>query len=338
MATLIFLSVMILLGTTALVTGLKNEANPNMKRDEFHTRKAIRKIAFTTSGVVFLIATVFGIFSCTTQVDDGKVGVVQAFGKYENTTLSPGIHLIAPWKGVEEVDTRIESYTFSNDEGNSLSGPISAQAKGGGNLAIELTIQTAPSAATAPQLLREVAGDWLGTITLPAVRSCTRDATFDMTVEEAFSSMRSVIGERVFDCVESKGAELGIVVYDVLIRDVDPGESVRARIDEKQGAEQELQRASIELQQKEIEARQEAVKAFGISQAEQIVACGGVPGKDEAGETIIIPNESCEEQFSAEYLQWLYINQLDQIDGVVILPPEFDGQLFVQTPQPATAE
>jgi regulator of protease activity HflC (stomatin/prohibitin superfamily) len=126
-------------------------------------------------------------------------------------------------------------------------------------------------------------------------------------------------------------------MFDVLIRDVDPGAAVKQAIDAKQQAEQNLQRAAITLQEEEIKAQQEAVRAFGISQAEQIVACGGVESADEDGNTVIVPNETCEDQFSAEYLQWLYINALSDVDGVVILPPEFDGNLFVQTPPaPAT--
>lgn len=280
-----------------------------------------------------LCLVVTGMASVAT-ISDGQVGVVQSFGRYDDDTLSPGLHLVAPWKSVIEVDTRIQSYTFSDDSEESISGPISTQADGGGNLSVELTIQTAPSAATAPDLLREVAGDWLGTVTMPAVRSCTRDSTVDLTVEEAYTTERAVIGDRILECVEGKGDDLGLVVFDVLIRDVDPGAAVRERIDAKQAAEQELQQASIDLQKKEIEAQQEAVEAFGLSQAEQIVACGGVSTEGPDGEPVIIPNETCEDQFSQEYLQWLYIQQLDRIDGVIIVSPEFDDQLFVQVPSP----
>lgn len=290
--------------------------------------------AFGFAAAAFIVGLLLASFTMLQTISDGEVGVVQTYGKYSDTTLSPGLHMVSPHRNVVKVDTRIQSYTFSADAEESISGPITAQAAGGGNLSIELTIQTAPSADRSPELLRSVAGDWLNTITLPEVRSCTRDATTDLTVEEAYTTERTLIGERIFECVSTKSDEVGLVVYDVLIRDVDPGQRVKDEIDTKQSAEQALQRAGIELQQKEIEAQQEAVEAFGLSQAEQIVACGGTQGEGPDGEPIIIPNVECEDQFSQEYLQWLYINQLDQIDGVVVVPPEFDDQLFVTIPSP----
>lgn len=292
----------------------------------------LRKGALTVS--FLLLGTLFA-FSITTQVPDGHAGIVRSFGKYEDVPLQPGISLIAPWKSVTDVDTRVQSFTFSDTDSNSVGGSIPAQALGGGNLTIDLTIQAAPSTETAPALLKTVGDDWFTVIGRPAARSCVRDAPTDLTVEESYTTGRPLIAERILACFADKVELRGIKVFDVLLRDVDPGAQVRQAIDDKQQAQQELQRAAIRLQQEELTAQQEAVKAFGISQAEQIVACGGVQSTDENGNPSIKPNDECGDQFSTEYLQWLYINQLSQVDGVVILPPEFDGQLFVSTPPPS---
>lgn len=269
--------------------------------------------------------------STVTIVDDGKVGVTRAFGQYGDETLQPGFNLILPWESVQQIDTRIKSYTFSDDAAEAISGPITAQADGGGNLRIEHTVQLVVEKATADDLLREVGGDWFDVVVLPAIRSCTRDATVGLTLEQAYTTERATIGTATLSCVAERVERFGVQIVDVLIRDVDPGQAVRDAIDAKQQAEQDLQRAAIQTRVVEEEARQEAIRSFGISQAEQIIACGGQETRREDGETVIIPNETCEDQFSLEYLQWLYIQQLSNIDGVVILPPEFDGQLFVQT-------
>lgn len=293
----------------------------------------VKRQAAIGLALVGAAALVLG-FTAVTIVPDGHVAVTRAFGQF-GRTLQPGFNLIAPWESTVEMDTRVQSFTFSDDTDEAISGPITGQALGGGNLTVEHTIQLAPSTTEADDLLRQVGSDWFEIIALPAIRSCTRDATTTLTLEQAYTSGRAQIGDTTEQCVTDQVGPRGVNVFGVLIRDVDPGPTVRAAIDSKQEAEQNLQRAEITLRQTEVLARQEAVRAFGISQAEQIIACGGreVEGNDSNGNpvTVIEPNESCDDQFSAEYLQWLYIQQLADIDGVVILPPEFDGQLFVNT-------
>ena len=284
-------------------------------------------------GVLLLIAVVMLFFMMTTIVDDGKVGVTKSFGEYGAETLEPGVHIVMPWEDVQQIDTRVKSYTFSANAEESISGPIAAQAKGGGNLLIEQTIQLNVNKETADDLLREVGSEWFNTIVLPPIRSCTRDSSVGLTLEQAYTSGRGEIAANTLECVTDKVEKYGITILDVLIRDVDPGQAVKAAIDEKQKAEQDLQRASVQTRVVEEEARQESIRAFGTSQAEQIIACGGTETQTEEGETIIVPNAECEDQFSDEYLQWLYINELSKIQGTVILPPEFNGNLFVETGQ-----
>ncbi|MBU2101208.1 prohibitin family protein [Patescibacteria group bacterium] len=280
---------------------------------------------------IFAFAGILLLFATIKFVPDEHVGVTRAFGVYSKTTRAPGVNLIWPWESMVLVDGRIKAYTFSSDEG-SIDGPIQAQASGGGNLTIELTVQAIVTKETADNLIRTIGTNWFEVIVLPPIRSCTRDAPVNLTLEDAYTTKRTALGTNTFDCLVDKVTPHGITIIDVLIRDVDPGLAVRTAIDEKQSAEQQLQRASITLLEEEVKARQEAVRAYGISQAEQIVACGGVQTIDAEGNSVIVPNASCEDQFSAEYLQWLYINALSEISGVVILPPEFNGNLFVQTP------
>lgn len=296
-----------------------------------------RNIAKGISGGVFALAMIFLLMMVITIVDDGKVGVTRAFGEYGEETLQPGINFILPWETVSQVDTRVKSYTFSNNAEESISGPISAQARGGGNLQIEQTVQLQVDKETADDLLREVGSDWFNTVVLPPIRSCTRDSSVHLTLEQAYTSGRGEISTNTMKCVSESVNPYGITLLDVLIRDVDPGQAVKTAIDEKQQAEQNLQKAAIQTRVVEEEARQESIRSYGLSNAEQIVACGGTETTKEVDGktlTIIVPNEECEQQFSQEYLQWLYINELSKIQGAVILPPEFDGNMFIQTPQP----
>lgn len=300
--------------------------------------------AFAGGIVVGLLGTLMLVFNTVHIVNDGHVGVTKAFGEYGEETLDPGINFVAPWVNVHEESTQIKEFTFaSNDAGqreeNAIGPALTSQAEGGGNLTYDMTVQYSLRADEADNVLVDIGSDWESVILYPAARSCGRDATGELSVEEAFTSGRGDIATNNIECLQGK-VEPYVTIQDVLVRDVDPGAQVKQAIDDKQKADQAVQQAIIDIGKKEAEAQQLAVEAFGISNAEQIIACGGTESTIESavtGEeiTIILPNDECEDQFSEEYLQWLYINQLSEIDGVVILPPEFDGELFIQTPQPS---
>ena len=48
---------------------------------------------------------------------------------------------------------------------------------------------------------------------------------------------------------------------------------------------------------------------------------------------VAVPNDTCEEQFSDEYLDWLYINQLQNVDTLIVVDREIatSGSLIVDT-------
>ena len=279
------------------------------------------------SGVALVLGSLFMFVPMVTFVPDGSVGVTRAFGEY-GRELGAGPHLLLPWETTVELDGKVKSWEFANGE-DAVDGPISAQASGGGNLVIDLTVQTRISPDNAASLLRNVGTDWFNVIVRQSTRSCVRNSASALTVDDAYGEGRALLDSAAEECIRAGIEPHGITLIDVLIREVDPGQAVRASIDLKQQSEQEVLRASINVQLAEAEARAEAIRAFGVSNAEQIVACGGTESVDDSGNSIIIPNAECEDQFSDEYLQWLYINQLSEVDGTVILPPEFDGTLFI---------
>ena len=69
------------------------------------------RIAAGVVGAVFVVAT---IFSCSTVVSTRNVGIVTTMGR-PNGELSNGLHLVAPWQDVTEMDGAIQLQKF---EGN----------------------------------------------------------------------------------------------------------------------------------------------------------------------------------------------------------------------------
>lgn len=318
-----------------------------MRRSEAVT-KSVRWFGLAVAGVALLV---MGLTSIT-RVKDGHVAGVSTFGVYSDTTLKPGLNVIAPWQSTTKLDGRLQcrKYGFpaasgTDSETQPFSTAVSAQAKGGGNLVIDMSVCTQADPDKAVSLLREIGPDYISVLLSTKPRSCLRDAAKETTVDEAIGEKRSELGLATLECTNLFTQPRGLNVVDVQISDVDPGDAVKRSIDAKEQAEKEVQLAETKLRQASIDAQAQAVEAFGISQAEQIVACGGseqvetITGVDgaETDITTITPNDECEDQFSEEYLQWLMIGQLDKINGLVILPSDVGDNLILSVPEVAPA-
>ena len=63
--------------------------------------------------VAIVLALVFIGFASFTTIPTGHTGIVTSFGRVENYTLDSGVHLIAPWKSVIEMDNREQRVQFN---------------------------------------------------------------------------------------------------------------------------------------------------------------------------------------------------------------------------------
>lgn len=65
--------------------------------------------------VALVLALIWGGFACTTQVSTRNVGIITTFGR-PGAELSNGIHLVAPWQSVTEMDASIQQENFTGDQ------------------------------------------------------------------------------------------------------------------------------------------------------------------------------------------------------------------------------
>lgn len=306
---------------------------------------------FAVCGILAIIALGFSSYN---RVDEGHVGIPVTFGQ-AGASVEPGAHWLAPWTSVVEMDTRLQETTFSGDT------VIRARAVGGGEVLIDTTVQWKLDPSAAPDVYRQV-GDMdtlRARVVNPAIRECVRNAPFELnlTPEEAATSGRVAIAEFSYDCISEDVSTNGVQLRSnlegegdgVKIRNVDPGEAVRAAIEAKTVAEQQLQQRAVDLEAAEVQAQIDAVNASAINDAERIIACGSEeianPDYDSEGNgdeprTLIVPSDECGEQFSPEYLQWLWITTFgapengDQI--IVCETGTCDGLILNASPQAAT--
>jgi regulator of protease activity HflC (stomatin/prohibitin superfamily) len=227
--------------------------------------------------VCLLLSVLMGLWSCVETVPASHTGIPVAFGEV-HPALSPGVHFVAPWTDVHNFETRQQEITFAgNGEGDTYS-VINTQAAGGGNLTMEMTVQFQIVEDQADSLYEEIGTDYLGRSLLPLARSCPRDEAARFSIGELFgvgegagaetapttevpdsdqveAAARRQLADGILSCMTNNEQHVGIEIIDVLIRDLDPGETVRGAIDDKIAAEQAEQQALVDERTAATEAR-----------------------------------------------------------------------------------
>lgn len=157
---------------------------------------------------------------------------------------------------------------------------------------------------------------------VPQVRSEVRNIVSLYGAEEVYSGGRAQMETQIASELTTKLAREGIILTDVLIRNIEFSQEFTDAIERKQIAEQEAQRAVFLVQQAEQAAEQVRVEAKGRADAAVIEATG-------EGESIIIRAEAEAEALqlinsvlseNPNLLQWQYINELGDNVRLILLP------------------
>lgn len=234
-------------------------------------------------------------------VDPGRVGVPVLFGDVKKT-LPAGFHVVNPFLDIVEMDVRTQETTFHGDSA------IQAKSADGQNLVVDVTTQYHLDTGMAGDIYETVGENYFETLMLPSIREQVRNCAANYTAVRAFTVDRANLSDCALERVAGDVENRGLVVEDVKIRDVDPGETIRKAIERKLEAEQELQRKDFERQTAEKDAEIRRTEAQGIADAQEIIRS----------------------TLTNEYLQYEYIQRLkDLVDSpnnsTVILP--FDQNL-----------
>jgi regulator of protease activity HflC (stomatin/prohibitin superfamily) len=194
-------------------------------------------------------------------------------------TLYPGVHFVVPL--VERVDlfnTRDQLFTTGIDEdslakGSAKGEALNVQAKEGLTLGLAITVryQIDPKRldyieANLPQPLEKE-------IVPPVVATAWRELVPGYTVREVFSAKREEVRQRSAEIIRKRLAADGIVVKEVMLRDVQLPEEYAKGLESLLLKEQENDRMGVEteIHQKQIkitEADADAAKVQEVKQAE----------------------------------------------------------------------
>ncbi len=228
--------------------------------------------------IVGLIFILLGILNaCVKQIDAGEVGVKVLFGSIQSDVMGSGLHFINPLLDVKKLDVKTQNYTMSgvHDEGNkSGDDAIRVLTSDGLEVTIDLTVLYRVVSGDAPKLLRETGDDYRDKIVRPITRTKIRDNAVYYQAVDLFGSKRDVFQQRIYKSIEEDFKKRGLMLEQLLIRNITLPNSVKASIESKINAEQDAKKMEFVLLKEKQEAERKRVEAQGIADYQRIINTG----------------------------------------------------------------
>jgi regulator of protease activity HflC (stomatin/prohibitin superfamily) len=228
--------------------------------------------------LVGLGLVVLGILtSCIKQIDAGQIGVKSIFGKVQNDVLTSGLTFVNPLVDVNKIDIKTQNYTMSgvHNEGDVAGDDaIRVLTADGLEVVIDLTVLYRVMATEAPMLVKETGMDFKDKVVRPITRTKIRDNAVYYTAVDLYSTRRDEFQTRIFKTIESDFKKRGLVLEQLLVRNITLPATVKASIEEKIKAEQDAQKMEFVLQKEKQEAERKRVEAQGIADYQRIMSSG----------------------------------------------------------------
>lgn len=253
--------------------------------------------------LIFILAgfLIWLFFASVIIVDAGETGVYSLFGKVKDEELRSGFHLVIPLAKVTKMSIRTEEYTMSiaQGEGKKFSADaITSLTKEGLSVDLDMTILYRLEEEKASDVYRELGLSYDEKIIRPTIRTSIRDIIAQYNSKDIYSEKREEAANMILKSVETMLRPRGIIVEQVLLRNVALPANLANSIQEKLQAEQQAQKYEYLLQTEKKEKERKIIEAEGQRDAQKII------------------NES----LTPNYLYYLYIKELKDREGTIYVP------------------
>lgn len=258
---------LLILGLVALIVGFQ------LSRADNPVQKFSNPLRIAGVLLLLLGASV----SMFKVIDAGQVGVKTLFGKVENDVLYSGLNVVNPLVEVTNFDTKTQNYTMSgiHDEGTKAGDDaIRVLSSDGLEVTIDLSVLFKVRATEAPRILKEIGNDYLDKIVRPISRTAIRDNAVYYEAVALYSTKRQEFQDKIFKTINESFAKRGLVLEQLLVRNITLPESVKKSIESKINAEQDAQKMTFVLQKERQEAERKRVEAQGIADYQRILSTG----------------------------------------------------------------
>jgi regulator of protease activity HflC (stomatin/prohibitin superfamily) len=180
-----------------------------------------------------------------------------------------------PFADVILYNVQTQNYTMSgvhnegDKEGDDAIRVLSAD---GLEVVIDLTVLFKVMPSEAPRIYRELGADYINTIVRPVSRTKIRDNAVYYDAVALYSTKRDEFQDRIFKTIAADFKKRGLILEQLLVRNINLPNSVKQTIESKINAEQEAQKMQFVLQKEKQEAERKRVEAQGIADYQKIIS------------------------------------------------------------------
>jgi regulator of protease activity HflC (stomatin/prohibitin superfamily) len=233
-------------------------------------------------------------------IEDGEVGVSKSFGKIKDEPVGQGVVIQVP------VVRTVETWNVKLQELKETAQVPSSEGLIVG-LDTSLLFQVLPESA--PTIRQTIGWNYVDLLIVPYFRSALRDVVSAFPVKQIYADVgRKAIAAKIKATLKETLESRGILIVDVLLRDVKLPQRFKESIEAKLTAEQRVQQKQFELEQAVKDAEIEVARARGAAESQQIVRS----------------------TLSDSYLQYLWIKTLNENPNVIYVATEANLPLFKQ--------
>jgi regulator of protease activity HflC (stomatin/prohibitin superfamily) len=283
-----------------------------------HARLTVRRGVLLAAALLLLLLAA----SSLRVVPAGHRGVVfNLFDGVRPWVLGDGLHVVVP--AVNEVTTYdIRSQTYSMVAGGeetdrtNQSDTLWAPTGDGLKVGLDITVRYRPDPERLPELHGTVGPEYQAKVVRPQIRNIARMVVSEYAVMDVYGKHRAGIQRQIFDRLKGMFAADGIVLEDVLLRNVAFGADFEKAVEAKMTAAQKVQEMEFEVQQAQMRA-----------DARQREAAGEAAAFETVTRTI---------EKNPRLLEYLWINKLAGNVKIVVVPKGQEG--LVLNPGPLVSE
>ncbi len=249
--------------------------------DDFFVHSAMRTAQIVVVSF-FVILLLICAFEAPFVVPPGMVGVVVTLG--HANAKSNGLHFRIPI---------VSSLHIMSTKTQLLEDKNVIPTKEGLAVTLDTAVLFRLDPFKAADLYRQVGLDYVNILIRPEASSAVRGLTSESEAKALYSSGRTIIQDSLKAELEAKLEPRGIIVEDILLKDIILPSELSKSIELKVQAEQESARMEFVLAKERQEAQRKAIEAGGIADFQRIVSDG----------------------ISAELLQWKGVEATEKFAG-----------------------
>ena len=190
---------------------------------------------------LFAIITFFASFK---TIKSGEVGLRVRFGKIVDSSLNEGINFKIPYiESIKKVNIKVQKSELT----------IESSTKDMQIINTTIAVNYRVDSNKASYLYKTVGNSYDETILQPAIKESIKTAIAQYNAEE-ITTKRSEVSIDCLNAIQKKVEKYGIIVEDFNLTDFSFSDEYTKAIEQKQVAEQNLQKARLEAERKVLEA------------------------------------------------------------------------------------